>query len=275
MIFPIVEMNSAIQSLGDRYKEVGISTPPIVHLIFDLDVSFSCVPHHIDGSTDVLLSRLIPWATLSSPGQQIALFTFSGKMESVCHVASLDVHNCENFIAKHVVNKVPGWKRSTDYSHVLRGNMHFFLQKAKEVRTKALSSKFGDVGGGNVEAMKRAFRTPPLVQNPSQQKVQKEKVFIMIASDGSPRDSDYQETIAMLTEMQTHTGTFFVAFLACATSDVTHEWQRFEFLRYLERSFPLCVELHEVGDLETFASLSDEALNKKLITKKVAAWLRT
>jgi len=112
--------------LKNAFLEKGVRSIPRLDVVFDLDVSGSYKEAHKDGSTNKIITRLVPWGLVFDRDKQLDVFTYSNGARNVVRVGEVNALNYEGFVKREVIDKVTGYGGGTDYSYVLEKNLDHF-----------------------------------------------------------------------------------------------------------------------------------------------------
>jgi hypothetical protein len=229
----------------------GVNTPPSAEVAFDLDVSGSFDDEHRGGLTQSLLERLVPWGMVFDPDQQLDIFTFSNGEGHAHRVGQIVPADCEGYVAKRIIDRVPGYSGGTDYSYVLEKNLQQFgwLPSSEQAPKKSFFK--GLFGGGNTA---------------TNQPATKRKSIVLFVTDGD--NSDKERTERILRESQARGDQVYFLFIA-----VSNQGGDFPFLRRIADQFSN-TGLVIVRDLAAFTARTDEELNSELIGDELVAWLK-
>ena len=225
-------------------EKVGIAQPPKMDMGVGLDVSGSFDDEHQDGTTNLLVSRLVPWGLTFDPDGKLDLATFSDGARHVQMVESVTAKNYENFVKRHVIRKVAGWGGGTTYSHV----MHRFLEE------------FGWIQPDKPGFVARLFgaREAPAVA--------KRRSLVIVITDGE--NTDPRETDALLRDSEARQDQVFFLFLA-----VSNQGGKFPFLHQIDQRHRNCGVV-VVDQVRQFVKKSDDEINEMLLLPKLVDWLK-
>ena len=245
-----LNLQKAARTLRVSLDKAGVAADVKAELIFDIDVSGSFEHEHEEGTTSKLISRLVPYAMELDPDGQIDVFTFSDGRQSVHHVGVVTPDDCDNYIVRKVVNRVPGWNGGTEYSYVLERNLqHFGWLPAPQ-----------GAGGG---FLSRFFGRPKTPELP----VRKRSIVIFV-TDGENHVNDHFRTMRILQESEERGDQVYFLFVGACEHDVD-----FGFLRTIAERFEN-TGVVIIRDLDAFVELSDEQLNAQLLGPELIAWLK-
>jgi hypothetical protein len=254
----ILDLNKSAQSLKLSLEKAGIIKPPEAEVAFDLDVSGSFEDEHRDGLTTGILGRLVPWCMVFDPDKKLDLFTFSDGPEHAHYVGEVTTGNYHDYIARNVIEKVPGWNRGTDYAYVLEKNLvHFgWCPEAGAQPQKSSGGLFGGLLGKKKAEL--AVATP----------TQKRRSLVLFITDGENNRSDHNRTTQVLADMEARGDMVYVMFVG-----MSNQCCNFEYLKYVADKFSN-TGLYVCHDIQGFLKMSDEAINEALITDELVAWLK-
>ena len=83
-----------------------------------IDVSGSFEHEHEEGTTSILLERLVPYCMVLDPDRKMDVFTFSAGEDSAHYVGVVTPDDARDYITRNIVERVPGWNGGTTYSFV-------------------------------------------------------------------------------------------------------------------------------------------------------------
>ena len=121
-----LDLQKSARALRVSLDKAGIAPDVKAELIFDMDVSGSFEHEHEEGTTSQLIARLVPYGMELDPDGRMDVFTFSDGKRSAHHVGTVTPDDCERYIVRKVVGRVPGWNGGTNYSYVLERNLQHF-----------------------------------------------------------------------------------------------------------------------------------------------------
>lgn len=243
-----LNLKKSAETLRLSLDKAGVAPGLKAELIFDMDVSGSFEHEHEEGTTSKLIERLVPYGMVLDPDGQMDVFSFSHGKENVHHVGTVTPNNCENYIIRNVIDKVPGWKGGTTYSYVLERNLQHFGWLPREQSGGFLSRFFG------------ASRDEPAA-------VKKRSVVVFV-TDGENDASDLDRTIQVLEASERRGDQVYFLFMGACEHAVD-----FGFLRTIAARFKN-TGVVIVRDLDGFVELSDEELNAQLLGPELLQWLR-
>ncbi len=246
----VLEMNKSEGALRLSLQKAGIITPPQVDLAFDLDVSGSFDDEHRCGLTNRLLARLVPWGMVFDPDKKLDVFTFSSGKESAHHVGEVTPATVDDYVPRHIIDKVPGYARGTDYSYVLEKNLEHFGWKPAAAAAPAKRSWWSG---------KSAASTTAAV-------VEKKRSVVLFITDGDNSDKD--RTRQVLKESEARQDGVYFLFIG-----VSNQGSRFPFLESIGDDFGN-TGLVTIKDLGTFLNLDDDSMNQQLLGDELLGWLK-
>ena len=248
-----LDMNKGVQKLRmELSKRGGLINLPQAEVVFDLDVSGSYHDEHLDGQTNNLMARLVPWGMLLDPDKKMQVFTFSDGAHNAHLVGDVDATTYEGYVKRNVIGKVPGYRGGTDYAHVLRKNLELFgwIQPAEAK---------GGGGGmfGGLFGRKPAAAPAPGI---------KRRSLILFNTDGD--NSDKAATRELFAQMEREQYGVYVMFLA-----VSNQGGGFPFLQELADKYDNC-GITVIRDVKKWVQLSDEDIADQIITGELIKWLK-
>ena len=95
-----------------------------------IDVSGSFEHEHEEGTTSILLERLVPYCMVLDPDRKMDVFTFSAGEDSAHYVGVVTPDDARDYITRNIVERVPGWNGGTTYSFVGGTTYWFVLARA-------------------------------------------------------------------------------------------------------------------------------------------------
>ena len=245
-----LNLEKAAGKLRVSLDKAGVAKDLKVELIFDMDVSGSFEHEHEEGTTSRLIERLVPYGMVLDADGQMDVFTFSDGKQNVHHVGTVTTANCENYIVRKVIDRVPGWKGGTSYSYVLERNLqHFGWLPPDPQETGGFLSRF--------------FGRPKVAPSG----VKKRSVVIFV-TDGENDKSDFARTTRVLEESEKRGDQVYFLFMGACEHDVD-----FGFIKTIAKRFSNAGVVI-VRDLDAFVELSDEALSAQLLGPELLAWLK-
>ena len=233
--------------------KAGINVVPKLDLAFALDVSGSFLDEHRTGITARLLDRLIPWGLTFDPDQQLEVFTFSNGVRAAHAVGAVNASNHAGFMSEQIVGKVPGWGGGTDYAPVLEKVLdHFGWLPAKA----ACTSLWQRIG--------QQWFDKPVEENRQQRDCTSS--LLIVVTDGE--NDDQAQTLRVLMESQTRRDGVYILFIG-----ISNQHRAFPFIEGLGERFAN-TGFVAINDLRGFVALDDQAINEKLLSQELLAWLR-
>ena len=248
-----VNLDKAAEKLRLSLEKVGIVKPPQMDLAFDLDVSGSFRDEHEDGTTSILLSRLIPWGMVFDPDQKLDVFSFSDGPENAHYVGEITPQNHENFVRRLIIGRVPGWGCGTDYSYVLEKNLQHFgwmpSGQAPVVKKGFLSQLFG------TKQSAVATEAP-----------KGKKSCVVFVTDGE--NTDKKLTHQVLRASEQRGDDIYFLFIG-----ISNQGGEFRFLNEIADVYGN-TGLVVIRNLRQFVAQDDEAINQQLIGEELLQWLK-
>ncbi|KVP75385.1 hypothetical protein WJ96_06380 [Burkholderia ubonensis] len=242
-----LNLEKSAQALILSLEKAGIKVPHL-DVGFAMDVSGSFEDEHEDGTTELLLTRLVPWGLTFDPDKKLDVFTFSNGRDSVQDVGPIDARNYQGFVRRNIIG-VKGYNGGTAYSHVLESFLEHFGWK--DVVKKA--GFFGSLMGKKDEVIK-GERKPSLV---------------IIATDGDNNESgDKERTMRVLRESEARKDQVYFLFLG-----ISNQGSTFPFLETIGDQFSN-TGFVRIPDLRKFNAMDDDALNEYLIGDELLAWFK-
>ena len=250
-----LDLNKSQQKLVLSLKKAGIVTPPTVDIAFVLDVSGSFEDEHVDGVTNALMTRLVPWGMIFDPDEKLDVFTFSNGPRHAHYVGEVTSANHDRYVERWIIGRVPGWKGGTDYSYV--------LEKVLEHFGWLVSSASGAIPSASPGFFQRIFGGATPVAAPAA--TAKRKSLVVVVTDGDNSDKDRTEEVLAKSEARGDLAYFL--FLG-----VSNQGGTFPFLRKIGDRFDNTAVVI-VSDIRGFVGLSDEELNERLLGAELVRWL--
>lgn len=245
-----------LQKSADKLRvsldKAGIAAGIKAEVIFDMDVSGSFEHEHEEGTTSRLIERLVPYGMVLDPDGKMDVFTFSHGPANVHHVGTVAPDDCDDYIIRNVVDKVPGWKGGTSYSYVLERNLQHFGWLA------------GEPESGVAGFLSRFFGRPQAASPQT-----KKRSVVIFVTDGENDATDNTRTMAVLEASEQRGDQVYFLFMGACEHDVD-----FSFLRTIAARFRN-TGVVIVRDLDGFVELSDDELNAQLLGPELLAWLRS
>lgn len=245
-----VDLTKSAGALRLSLEKAGILTPPSVEVAFDLDVSGSYEDEHLDGSTNDLMTRLVPWGLVFDPDKQLDVFTFSSGPSGVYNPGQVNANNYEGFVKKNVIG-CPGWRGGTSYAPVLRKNLELFGWLPSSDGPSERRGGFLGFGG-----------------KPAAQSTQapKRKSLVLFNTDGA--NDDKAQTEQLFAEMQRNNYQMYVAFIAYANGNPD-----FSFIHGLADKYNNC-GIVIIKNMKQWTAKSDDEINAEIITPELVEWLK-
>ncbi len=78
-----------------------------------IDVSGSFEHEHEEGTTSILLERLVPYCMVLHPDRKRDLFTFSAGEDTAHCVGAVTPDDARDYITPNIVERVSGWYGGT------------------------------------------------------------------------------------------------------------------------------------------------------------------
>lgn len=247
-----LNLQKSAEKLRVSLDKAGVAAGVKAELIFDMDVSGSFEHEHEEGTTSRLIERLVPYGMVLDPDGKVDVFTFSNGPASVYHVGTVTPGDCDDYIVRNVIEKVPGWKGGTSYSYVLERNLQHFgwLPGKGQSGLAGLLSRF--LGGPD----------EPTPQT-------KKRSVVIFVTDGENDPTDNARTMAVLEASEQRGDQVYFLFMGACEHDVD-----FSFLKTIAARFRN-TGVVIVRDLDGFVELSDDQLNAQLLGPELLAWLRS
>ncbi len=244
-----LNLKKSAEKLRLSLDKAGVTADIKAELIFDMDVSGSFEHEHEEGTTSKLVARLVPYGMVLDPDGKVDVFSFSNGKKNVHHVGTVTPDDCENYIVRNVIDRVPGWKGGTTYSYVLERNLQHFGWLPGEA-TGGFFSRFLGI--------------------PSEAPVlEKKRSIVVFVTDGENDPSDEDRTIRVLEESEKRGDQVYFLFMGACEHTV-----EFKFLNTIAKRFKN-TGVVIVRDLDSFVDLSDEELNTQLLVSELLQWLRS
>jgi hypothetical protein len=241
-----LNLEKASQALVLSLEKAGIKVPTL-DVGFAMDVSQSFEDEHNDGTTENLLTRLVPWGLCFDPDRKLDVFTFSNGPASVQDVGPIDEKNYQGFVRRNIIG-VEGYNGGTAYSHVLERFLKHFGWAGDTVK------KAGFWGGlmGKKDEIVHGEKKPSLV---------------IIATDGDNNErGDKERTLEVLRESEARKDQVYFLFLG-----ISNQGSTFPFLEKLGDKFSN-TGFVAIPDLRKFNAMSNEDLNEFLIGDELLQW---
>lgn len=248
-----INLEKSAQNFRISLEKRGIVKMPEMEMGVLLDVSGSFDDEHRDGLTNDLLTRLVPWGMTFDPDKKVDLFTFSNGAHSAYLVGSVDERNYANYIPKHVIDKVPGYKGGTHYSHVIRKALQHFGWIAGGEKPKS-GGFFGKLFGGK--------------QKEETGSSEPRRAILFFITDGSIQKEDAAATSAVVAQADNEGYEVFIVMIGASNQQVD-----FSFPKTLDRNHRN-VSFHTITDIKGFTRMSDDQINDFFLSDKLTAWLK-
>lgn len=243
-----LDLNKAAQSLRLSLDKAGVAEDIQAELIFDIDVSGSFEHEHEEGTTSQLIERLVPYGMVLDPDGAMDVFTFSNDAHSVYHVGTVTPPQAAGYILREVVEKVPGWKGGTTYSHVLERNLQHFGWLESE--------------GGLLAAVSRFFGA----EQPKPR--EKKRSIVIFVTDGENATEDEGRTMRVLANSEARGDNVYFLFIGACEHNVEFKFLKTIAQRYKNTGVVI------VRDLEGFVEQTDEQISAQLLGPELIAWLK-
>lgn len=250
-----VNLEKAKVGLKLSLEKKGIPVPPRADVGMVLDVSGSFDDELRDGTAQHLVERLVPWAMVFDPDQKVDVFTFSSGRGSAHRVGDLTPATLDGYIARYVVNKVPGYGSATDYSYVIE-----LVLKTFGWLDGAVPQPAPEKSGGFFSNLFGKKPTPaPAVP------AAKRRSLVLFITDGD--NGDHDRARQMLRESQKRKDGVYFIFLG-----VSNQGARFPFLESIGDEFDNTAFVSV--NLRWFLAASDDEINERMIGDELLAWLK-
>ena len=256
-----LNLTKAAAGLVLSLQKRGINIPPPMELAFNLDVSGSFRDEHQDGLTQGLLTRLVPWGMVFDHDKKMDVFTFSDGASHAYYVGEITENDHDGYIARCIINKVPGYNGGTDYAHVLRKNLaHFGYGCGNQTVAKPQGGgMLGRLFGGGAKPV-----AEPVVTTTQTKK----RALVIHVTDGDNNGDDKEPTRRLLRESAERGDQVYYLFIGCSNQPST-----FRYIEQLGDEFPN-VGLVVIRDIEKFVHMTDEEVNEQLIGDELLEWLK-
>lgn len=239
----VLNLEKSKASLQLCLQKAGVAQVPKVELAFVLDVSGSFEDEHKAGVTNDLLTRLVPWGLTFDPDKKLDVFTFSNGPQSVHNAGSVNEANYQGFVAKKIIDKVPGWNGGTDYSYVLEETLRSFGWLVSKQ-----PGFFGRLMGRKAEAIER------------------KRSLVIFVTDGD--NLDHARTMEVLRASEERKDEVYFLFLG-----ISNQGGKFPFLDKIGDAFGntgfICIK-----NLRHFVQQTDDEINARLLTSELTEWLK-
>lgn len=251
-----LNLQKSQQALTLNLQKAGITTPPAVDMMFVMDVSGSFEDEHVDGITNDLLTRLVPWGLTFDPDKKLDLLVFSDGPGSVQNVGPVTESNYENFVKNKIIRKVRGWNGGTDYSYAIEESLREFGWIDNEDTKPAAKPVgfFGKMFGKKDEALTETAK--PAAR----------KSLVLFVTDGE--NSDRNRTVDILRQSEARGDGCYFLFIGVANGG-----GKFTFLEQLGDKFNNTGFYH-INDLRSFVKMSDEQLYEELLQEELLNWMK-
>jgi len=233
-------------SLQMCLQKAGVSQPPAMDMGVLLDVSGSFEDEHRDGTTNKLLSRLVPWGLTFDPDGKLDLTTFSNGPAHVQRVGSVTAQNYEDFVQRQVIGRVRGWNGGTDYSYGIEDFLRLFGWLDNEGKTPGFLGKL--------------FGEKPVAP------VERRRSLVTVITDGE--NNDAARTREVLRRSQARHDEVYFLFIG-----VSNQGSSFPFLEEIGDEFDN-TGLVVVPEIRQFVRMEDDALNEMLLLDELVTWLK-
>lgn len=232
-------------------QKSGIVKPPVVDVAVVLDVSGSFKDEHEDGTTNDLLTRLVPWGATFDRDHKLDLITFSDGARSAHLVGEVTPDNYQGYIAREVIGRVPGWGGATDYSYPIERALQQFgwLAAPDESAAGGLFGRLFGRGRSNAATPQTARRSS----------------LVIFITDGDNHDKP--RTRQVLRESQARGDGVYFLFLG-----VSNQGSRFPFLEAIGDEFDN-TGFVAIRNLRAFVQQTDDDLNGQLLGPELLRWL--
>ncbi|MBI2750676.1 MAG: VWA domain-containing protein [Burkholderiales bacterium] len=225
-----------------------------------IDVSGSFEHEHEEGTTSLLIERLVPYCVVLDPDRKMDVFTFSSGERSAHYVGSVTPEDAQGYVTRNIVERVPGWNGGTTYSFVIeRALEHFGWKECEEAHRPSQSKGF----------LWRIFGFPQH-EHGKPHLHEKKRSLVLFITDGENDKADEIRTTQVLDESQRRGDQVYFLFIgACEDKNV-----KFEFVQRIANRFRNA-GLVVIRDLEAFVAQSDEELNAALLGPELVEWLKS
>ncbi|WP_432723433.1 VWA domain-containing protein [Jeongeupia wiesaeckerbachi] len=244
-----VEESKKSLMLSLQKAGVGTLSPSEVETV--MDVSGSFFDEHRDQITTALMIRLFPWAMTFDPDRKMGMTTFSSGHGSVHRCPDVTIDNLENYIHRHVFEKVPGWNGATEYHRVLESVLTDSGWINNEAQAEKKAGFFGRMLGQK--------------DQPAREASQKKRTLVLFITDGD--NSDKQHTLNALKASQQRGDEVYFLFIGVRQN----AGDRFHFLESIGDEFDN-TGFYMVENLRQFIQWDDEKLNSHLISDEMVRW---
>jgi len=241
-----LNLEKAQASLQLCLQKAGVVTPPQLDMAFVLDVSGSFEDEHQDGTTNDLMTRLVPWGLTFDPDKKLDVITFSNGPRSVHSVGAVTAQNYRGYVAQNIIGRVPGWCGGTDYSFAIEEALRSFGWLDNTGRKASL---IGKLFGQKDEAPKQRRRS-----------------LVVFVTDGD--NTDHARTMEVLRASEARQDQVYFLFLG-----ISNQGSRFPFLEKIGDAFGN-TGFAAINDLRRFVAMSDEELNEALLQQELLDWMK-
>jgi len=227
-----------------------------------IDVSGSFEHEHEEGTTSLLIERLVPYCVVLDPDRKMDVITFSSGERSAHYAGSVTPENAEGYVTRNIVERVPGWNGGTTYSFVIeRALEHFGWKECEEAHRASQGKGF----------LWRLFNLPQQQhEHGTPHTHEKKRSLVLFITDGENEKSDEARTTRVLEESQRRGDQVYFLFIgACEDRNV-----KFEFVQRIASRFKN-TGLVFIRDLEAFVAQSDEELNAALLGPELVEWFKS
>jgi hypothetical protein len=243
-----LNLNKSARNLRLSLDKAGVSAGIKADLVFIIDVSGSFEHEHEEGTTSLLLQRLVPYGMVLDPDGQMDVFTFSGGPGNAHYVGTVTPEGSDDYIVRNVVGRVPGWGDGTTYSYVIEKALRHLGWMPQEQ-------------GGFFSR----FLGRPAAEAPARKK----RSIVIFVTDGENDENDEARTMQVLEASQNRGDQVYFLFLGTCDEHVD-----FKFLQMIAKRFKNTGAVVE-RDIEGFVEQSDEAINARLLGPELLGWLRS
>ena len=258
-----LDLNKSTSAFRLSLDKAGVAAAIRAELLVVMDLSGSFEHEHEEGTTSILLERLVPLAKVLDPDGQFDLITFSVGPDSVQHLGTIDESNARDYILDNVVEKVKGWNGGTTYSYALEEALRVFgwlpCEKGHEPQTKP-------------RFWQRLLGITPQESHAAPHVHEKKRSIILFVTDGEndPGDSfgDKKRTRQVLRASQDRGDDVYFLFIGAC------EHQEFDFVEQIAKEFKN-TGIVMATDPEAFVKLPDDDLIGKLLGRELVEWLKT
>lgn len=229
-----------------------------------IDVSGSFEHEHEEGTTSILVERLVPYCVVLDPDHKMDVFTFSSGERSAHYVGTVTPNDAGDYVTRNIVGRVPGWNGGTTYSYVIERTLeHFGWKQCEEAHSSAQ-------GTGFLWRVLRALQDGDGHAHGTPHMHEKRRSLVLFITDGENEKSDEARTTWVLEESERRGDQVYFLFIgACEDRNV-----KFEFVQKIASRFRN-TGLVVIRDLEAFVAQSDEELNAALLGPELVQWLKS